>query len=324
MIRGLCSVLNRLAAVGMCAWDHFLVCHDYPGPGEYTIVTHEFEQAGGTTSNTCAALGLLGFAPVLASCIGDDVYGAAIVDSLAQAGCDTSAILTVAGAPTDRSHIVISGSGDDLDRTIFWIQGARPAAGAQFPVDRLLEHRWVLLDVDDPRLRQFWLDLPAHRSPRTRIIGTMIYLVDIPRADGWRQAMQHDIIFGNRREFLALTGTSDLDEAIRTAQRELAGNACEALYISLGPEGSLAIRQAGTTHMPAFAIDAVDTTGAGDAFAAGCIWGILENLDDEEILRRGNVIGGLACTALGARAGLVARADAEAALASLPVRGVDA
>lgn len=315
---------NGLAAVGMCAWDHFLVCRDYPGPGEYTIVTQEFEQAGGTTSNTCAALGKLGFAPLLASYVGDDEHGTAIISSLNDAGCDTSAIIQVQGVPTDRSYIVISGTGATLDRTIYWIQGARPVSGAQFPVESILDHRWVLLDVDDPRLRQFWLDLPAHLSPRTRLIGTMIYLVDIPSEEGWRQAMQHDIVFGNRREFLTLTGEADLDRAIARAQHELAaGSACEALFISLGPDGSIAIRRNTTTHLPAFEIDAVDTTGAGDAFTAGCIWGLLENLEDLEILRRGNIVGGLACTAMGARAGLPVRAAAESALATLSLRDAD-
>ncbi len=257
---------------------------------------------------------------MLASCVGADHYGDAIIQSLIDAGCDTSAILRKANAPTDRSHIVVSGRDETLDRTIFWIQGAKPVAGEQFPIEQILDNRWVLIDVDDPRLRQFWLDLPAHRSPRTRLIGTMIYLVDIPREQGWNQALQHDIVFGNRREFLALTGTSDLDHAITIAREQMRGSACEALFISLGHAGSMAIRSSDVIRQPAFDVAAVDTTGAGDAFTAGCIWGLLDAVEDREILRRGNAIGALACTAMGARAGLPDRAAAEAALASLHLR----
>jgi fructokinase len=72
--------------------------------------------------------------------------------------------------------------------------------------------------------------------------------------------------------------------------------------------------------MPAFEVDVVDTTGAGDAFTAGCIWGLLEHADDREVLKRGNLLGGLACTALGARAGLPTRAQALSALVRLNVR----
>ncbi len=312
-----------IAAVGMCAWDHFLVSVTYPGPGEYTVVSQEFEQAGGTTSNTCAALGLLGKSPLLASCVGADRHGDAIIDSLARAGCSVAAILRKDGVPTDRSVIVISGAGDQLDRTIFWIQGARPAAGEQFPIEQILDHRWVLLDVDDPDLRQFWLDLPAHLSPRTRLIGTMIYVVDIERDAGWSQALQHDVMFGNRREFLQLARADDLDAAIATTQSDMPGNACQLFLVSLGAHGSIAIRRDGVTRMPAFDVTVRDTTGAGDAFAAGCIWGLLDNLPDDEILKRGNVLGGLACTGLGARAGLPTLAEALAAMDHLKAKPVD-
>jgi sugar/nucleoside kinase (ribokinase family) len=311
---------HALAAVGMCAWDHFLVTSRYPAPGEYTIVGQEFEQAGGTTANTCAALGLLGLGPMLASCVGDDAHGEAIIASLAACGCDVHALIRKPGVPTDRSVIVISGQGDNVDRTIFWVQGARPKAGERMPVDEILDHRWVLLDVDDPDLRDFWLDLPAHRSPRTRLLGTMIYLVEMPPADGWRQALNHDVVFGNRREFMALADRPTLDLAIARARDELRGSACQVLYVSLGPEGALAIRFEQVITMPAFAVDVVDTTGAGDAFTAGCIWGLLEHADDREVLKRGNLLGGLACTALGARAGLPTRDQALAALERLNVR----
>ena len=60
-----------------------------------------------------------------------------------------------------------------------------------------------------------------------------------------------------------------------------------------------------------FPVEVVDTTGAGDAFAAGCLWGLLDGGDDREILRRGNALGGLACRGLGARASLPSRAEVE-------------
>ena len=300
----------------MSAWDHFVVCKQFPGPGEYTIVQSEFEQAGGTTANTCAALGKLGLEPYFASYVGDDALGTGIIESLNAAGCDTSGVLRLSGTATDRSIIVVSGVAAEVDRTIFWIQGARPSAGAQFDVETILDHRWVLIDVDDPRLRQFWLDLPAHRSPRTRLIGTMIYLVEMPKDEGLRQALQHDVMFGNRREFLTLAGTADLDAAIEIAQRRLPGSACEVMFVSLGAEGAIAITDSDVTRIAATSVAVVDTTGAGDAFAAGCIWGILDRADHREILTRGTVVGGFACTAYGARAGLPSRPDADSAVAA--------
>jgi sugar/nucleoside kinase (ribokinase family) len=303
-----------VAAIGLCSWDRFLVTDSYPGPGEYAVVQQQFEQAGGTTSNTCAALARLGIEVALSSRIGADREGRAIVASLAEVGCDVRYLREASDTPTDGSYIVISGQGEAVDRTIFWIKGAKPESGDHLPLDDLLEYRWLLIDVDDPKLRSFLLDLPAHRSPRTKLIGLMTYLVETPPDEGFAHLLRFDVGIGNARELRTLTHAKSTAEAVARAQAALPGHACTALFISDGPRGSLAIRAEDVTEAPAYRIEVVDTTGAGDAFAAGCIWGLLESCPDAELLRRGNALGALACRALGARAGLPSLAEAQALL----------
>jgi ribokinase len=310
---------HGVAAIGLCSWDRFVVTDHYPGPGEYAIVRQQLEQAGGTTGNTCHALARLGIDVLLASVVGDDTEGAALVASLTEAGCDTSAIAVRAGARSDSGVIVVSGAPGQRDRTIYWIQGVKPLMGDALPIDLMLEHEWVLVDIDDPRLRAFFLDLPAHRSPRTKLFGTMTYLVEMPGDSGWQHALRFDAMTGNQRELLALLGTSSLDEAIERVQHDLVANACQVVYLSRGAEGAIAIRESSVETAPAIAVDVVDTTGAGDAFAAGCLWGLLDRVSDAEILRRANALGGLACRALGARAALPTRTEVEAALQAVEV-----
>lgn len=307
---------HGVAALGLLSWDRFLITDTYPGPGEYTVVLQRFEQAGGTTGNTCAALARLGIAVTIASVVGNDDEGRALVDSLAGAGSDVDAVIFSETEPSDSSVIVVSGGSESRDRTIFWIKGARPVMGDLLPVDELLAHQWILLDVDDPRLRHFFLELPAHRSPRTRLFGTMTYLVEMPIDEGWKHVLRHDAVVGNIRELLTLTGTETLDAAIAKARTDLVASACRVLYVSRGRQGALAIRADGVTEHPAWDVEVVDTTGAGDAFAAGCLWGLLDRRDDLEVLRRGNALGGLACRQLGARAGLPSLDDVERLLRS--------
>lgn len=300
-----------VAAIGLCSWDRFIVTDEYPGPGEYAIVRNQLEQAGGTTGNTCHSLAKLGIDVMLASTVGDDREGAALIDSLASAGCDTSAIAVRPHSRSDSGIIVVSGLPSHRDRTIYWIQGVKPVMGDALPIDLMLDHEWVLVDVDDPRLRAFFLDLPAHRSPRTKLFGTMTYLVEMPVGEGWRHALRFDAITGNERELRTLLGTASLDESIAAVQRDLVANACKAVFLSRGASGAIAIRENSIEQWPAISIDVVDTTGAGDAFAAGCLWGLLDRAGDREILRRANLLGGLACRALGARAGLPTRAEVD-------------
>jgi len=300
-----------VAAIGLCSWDRFIVADHYPGPGEYAIVRQQIEQAGGTTGNTCHALAQLGIDVMLASTVGDDPEGAALIESLRSAGCDTTAITVRSGASSDSGVIVVSGAPGHRDRTIYWIQGVKPVMGDALPVDLMLEHEWVHVDVDDPRLRAFFLDLPAHRSPRTKLFGTMTYLVEMPDGTGWQHALRFDAVTGNERELRTLLGTESLDDTIARVQRDLIASACQVVFLSRGPNGAIAIRESSVETVPAISVDVVDSTGAGDAFAAGCLWGLLDRVDDAEILRRANTLGGLACRALGARASLPTREDVD-------------
>jgi sugar/nucleoside kinase (ribokinase family) len=305
---------HGVAAIGLLSWDRFLVTEHYPGPGEYAVVRAMLEQPGGTTGNTCDALARIGVDVVLASVVGADAEGEALIESLQSSGCDTRHVVTRSDARSDTGVIVVSGPTGLRDRTIFWIQGVKPLMGDHLPVDEMLQHEWVLLDIDDPRLRNFFLDLPAHRSPRTRLIGTMTYLVEMLPADAWGHVLRHDIVVGNARELQYLTQAASLDRAIEVAQRDLVGAACRALLVTRGDRGSISIRPGAVVEVPAFQVEVVDTTGAGDAFVAGCLWGLLDGCDDRELLRRGNALGGLACRALGARAALPTIAEVEALL----------
>jgi sugar/nucleoside kinase (ribokinase family) len=305
-----------VAAIGLCSWDRFLVCEHYPGPGEFAVVDHRFEQAGGTTANTCSALARLGIPVMLASAVGDDAEGGWLIDALKSDGCNVDHITRRPDTPSDTGYIVVSGVQGQRERTIYWIKGATPQAGDPLPIDEMLDHEWVFIDITDQRLRAFFLDLPAHRSPRTRLAGAMTYLIEMEPSLGWQHALRHDVIVGNERELRTLTSTTTITDAIGVARRDMIASACRALYVSRGVHGAIAITPHEVIEIPAFAVDVVDTTGAGDAFAAGCLWGLLDRCDDRTILRRGNALGGLACRALGARTSLPGRADAETLLSS--------
>lgn len=303
-------MLRAVAAIGLCSWDRFLVVDRFPSPGGYATVERQFEQAGGTTSNTCAALAKLGVEVALASVVGGDREGREIVESLADAGCDVSMIDVHDTEQTDSSYIIIPGRSDSPDRTILWTKGAQPRHGDKLPLSRLLEHRWLFVDVNDDRLRAFLLDLPAHVSPRTQLIGAMTYLTDTDPDTGWRHMLGYEIVFGNEQELMHLAGTDDLTTAIQAAQNAMPGTACRVIYLSHGAHGSMAVRPDAVITANAFSVDVVDTTGAGDAFAAGCLCAITENLSDREVLSYGNAAGALACRSLGARAGLPTRGEA--------------
>ena len=304
----------RVAAIGMASWDRMLVVDDYPEAGSYAVVRRALEGPGGTTANTVAALARLGVPVSFATVVGDDREGAALRDGLAAEGCDVSAVRTRTGEPTDLGFIVVSGSGERSDRTIFWQQGARLRYGDPLPIAEFFAHDLVIVDVDDARLLQLIVDLPIHVAPRTRLLGTLTFLTELPPERALALAVRHDYLCGNERELRHVTGESDLERALARLRERMILDQLRLAFISRGPLGCLVVTEEMVESVPAFAMAAVDTTGAGDAFAAGVALGLIERRAPAEIGRLANAMGALAVRGLGARASLPHRAELDALL----------
>ncbi len=306
----------RVAAIGLASWDRFVVTDSYPPAGSYAIVRRTLEQSGGTTANTAHALAKLGVSVSLAAMVGDDENGRELHSVLEAAGCDCSFIKHRQGEDSDSSIIIVSGAEQTIDRTIYWLQGARLKHGDALPLNDLFAYDLVYLDVDDQRLRRFIVDLPIHVSPRTLILGSLTYLVEVSPQEGLDVALRHDYLCGNQRELCYVTGDDDPYEAVRHFQSLMSHADTRMIAISLGPRGCIVATETTLDTVPAFSVDVVDTTGAGDAFAAGVALGILEHRPPSEIGLIANAMGGLSIRELGARSSLPTRTELDELVAS--------
>jgi 2-dehydro-3-deoxygluconokinase len=104
-------------------------------------------------------------------------------------------------------------------------------------------------------------------------------------------AERADIVFGGAEEFGILYPDASVDDA--AALLHSAG--CATVVVKLGPEGAAVHAGTEVVSSPGFAIDVVDTVGAGDAFVAGYLSGLLAGLDHDATLRRANACGAMAC-----------------------------
>jgi ribokinase len=304
----------RIAAIGMTSWDRIIVTDHYPEAGSYAIVRKTLEQSGGTTANTAHALSQLGIPVTLATMVGDDEQGIRMRDDLADAGCDVRHVRVRIGEPSDTGVIVVSGLLGETDRTIFWQQGARLRMGDPLPINEFFEHELVILDVDDERLRRFIVDLPMHVSPRTRILGTLTYLPELPPREALDIALRYNYLVGNERELRYVTRTDATDQALASLRARMPSADLRLAAISLGARGCVIMTLDETIYIPGHQVDVVDTTGAGDAFAAGVALGLVNNRPLEQIGQIGNALGALSIRALGARAGLPTRDELTAFL----------
>jgi sugar/nucleoside kinase (ribokinase family) len=92
------------------------------------------------------------------------------------------------------------------------------------------------------------------------------------------------------------------------------------LCVTLGERGAIALDDDGIHYVPAFAVDAVDTTGSGDVFRAGFLYALLRGWSTEETLRFANAAAAVSCTRLGALGGIPSLEEVEAMVASGSVR----
>lgn len=297
----------RIAAVGLASWDRFVVLDRYPAPGEYEIVRAEASLPGGTTTNSAAVLARLGAAVSLAAYVGEDADGDGLRAAMIEAGVDVAWLRTRAGTRTDGATILVSRT--PPERTILWRQGAQIARGDQLDIAAIFGHDLVLLDVADAPLRRFLVDLPAHTAPGARLLGTLTYLADAGLPDAFDLALRHDAITGNDRQVLALTGTATLDGALAVVQARMTGANLRAWVVSRGADGCSVVTRSERWDVPAFPVDVVDTTGAGDAFAAGIAYGLARRWDWPRTGRLANALGALATRALGAQTSLPTRAE---------------
>src|SRR5829696_7004303 len=113
----------------------------------------------------------------------------------------------------------------------------------------------------------------------------------------WDVLEQTDIFFLNRDEALQLTRARDTRGALKALAPRV-----PCAVVKLGAKGAAAIRDGRVASAPGFKVDALDTTGAGDTFAAGFVSAHLEGLGLEECLRRGNACGALSTLKAGGTA----------------------
>ena len=289
-----------------------------PNPGELQLVDDMLLSTGGCAANAAMDLARLGARAAVAGRVGDDFFAGFVRQELEAKGVDITGIRLSATAPTSRTVILpVSGQDrryihavganselriDDVDldqvaraRVLYvggylLFPGFEPAALAQlfhFARERGIQ---TMLDVAGPRPEQ-GLEPLAPVLPFT------------------------DVFLPNQDEAAIITGESD---AWRQSEILLECGA-KTIVITRGADGIVVRTQRAAFSAPALPIDFVDGSGAGDAFDAGYIVGLLEGWDLERTVAFASAVGGSACTRLGTTPGVFTRAEALDFLARHPL-----
>jgi ribokinase len=254
---------GRIAVVGSIMTDLITYVTRMPEPGE-TLDAPRFAMApGGKGANQAVAAALLGSPVVFVACVGDDAFGAAARANLTSLGIATEHVRTVAGAASGVAPILVEPSGENR---ILIVRGANDALTPEdvARADAALRTcSTLVLQLETP-LETVYAAIQRGVSLGLRVVlnpAPAVGNLDIERLRGIAY------LIPNQSELSLLSGlpVATRDEVVAAA-RSLIARGIERIVVTLGADGALLVEAKETLHVPGVAVEAIDTTGAGDAF----------------------------------------------------------
>lgn len=234
------------------------------------------EISGGSAANTCAGLAAMGVRSAFVGRVADDQLGQVFAHDIRATGVDYTTVATEGGPPTGRCLIIVTPDGDRTMNT--YLGACQNLAASDLDLDMVRDSAWLYLEG------YLWDPLVARAAMREAIVvarasgrKVAITLSDTfcvlgHRADFLELLTGHvDLMFGNENEVLALYETDDIEIALT----ELAKSATIAV-VTRSEKGAVVLADGERHSVPAHPVaQLVDTTGAGDLYAAGFLAGLV-------------------------------------------------
>ena len=301
----------RIAVIGSANTDLITFADSFPRPGE-TIFGQRFDLGfGGKGANQAVAARLCGAEVLMIAKVGDDLFGEATIRNFQSYAIDTRHVHVVPGVSTGVAPIFVEPSGQNR---IIVVKGANDHL-APADVDAAAAE---LADVDTIIL-QFEVPLPTiyHTVRLARAKGVRCIVNPAPALPADLASLAAvDYFIPNETEAETLTGlpVKTLHDAQACAAALLA-KGFRRVVLTLGARGCLIAGTEGSVHVPAFAVTAIDTTGAGDAFVGSLATLLAEGLPEKDAVAGANLYAALSTRRVGTQKSFPDRAafDAERA-----------
>ena len=296
-----------------------------PEAGQLVLTDDFLASTGGCAANVAVGLNRLGVWPAVSGIVGFDFFGDFVCADLRHKDIEVNTIRSSAGLGTSKT-VILPVKGEDR-RYIHTFGCNVEFSAADIEISRLRSGDVLYVGG--------FLAMPGligdevgalFAEARSRGIQTVLDVV-VPAGLGGSLASHLDPVLPhtdwflpNEEEAASLLGLSGPE-----AQTELfLGKGCRNVVITRGAEGAFLATESLRVTIPAFEVELVDGSGAGDALTAGLILGLLEGWPPEQSLQFASAVGALCCTRLGCSAGIPSRAEVEAFIRTASIRYSDA
>lgn len=286
-----CSKVD-LAGVGLNAADTLILVEHFPASGSKVEIRSANVLLGGQVATAVIACQQWGLHTRYIGKVGEDNAAALHRAEFSRAGVETH-LLTASGCASQQAFILVDDSGE---RTVLWKRDERLALRPEE-----LDREWIVnsraLHVDGHDTAAAVLAAGWARAAGIPIIADLDELY--PGVEALVKNV--DYLIASRDIPGKLMGEDDLQKSLPALHKR---NGCRLTAATLGHDGVLAWDGKQFHYAAAYRIDPVDTTGAGDIFHAGFIYGLLQGWPLQNQLDFACAAAALNCTAIGARGGI--------------------
>ncbi len=260
--------------------------------GGHTHVHDFLVQGGGLTGTSLVAAARLGARAKMLGRIGDDDIADQVARGLEEEGIDTSGLVRVPGRKSLFSVVIVDA--ETAERTIY----CRNDTGAECGTDVI--DMGAIKGADAMLLDAHWHEGALAAAREARGLGVPI-VCDIRISPHNRPIVELcDFPIAPRSAISELTESGDPYEALE----KIRSIGPRAAVITCGADGAYYSDEDGAGHVPAFEVDAVDTTGAGDVFHGAFAFGLTQGWSLRETVVFASAVSAIKCTQLGGRAGI--------------------
>jgi ribokinase len=296
---------SYIAVVGSANVDLTTFTDAFPRPGE-TVFGKKFDLGfGGKGANQAVAARLCGARVCMVAEVGSDLFGPATIKNFESFGIDASHVRIAEGASSGVAPIFVDANGQNR---IIVVKGANDMLSTE-DVDAatplLRKADTIVLQFEIP-LRTVYHAIRFAKSNGIRCIVNPAPALPVE----FKEVAAADYFIPNESEAEVITGmpVRSLKDAKECADY-LLGQGLRRVVLTLGERGCLLAGPEGMELIPAFKVDAIDSTGAGDAFIGSFAVFLAEGLPDKEALTRASLYAALSTTRVGTQKSFLNRRD---------------
>ncbi|HSB66742.1 MAG TPA: ribokinase [Anaerolineales bacterium] len=309
---------GKIMVVGSFVYDLIVWLPYFPRKGE-TLLASEFKMyPGGKGFNQAVSARRCGAQVSMLGKVGADQFGNTFISILEREGIDHQYVIQDTSTATSLGIPMINPQGEN---SIIGIPRANTLVSpseVMHAANHIVQHKILLLQLEIPLAASLAAARLAHQAGAAVILNpapAAFPLSDLLPQDSFKEPVI-DWLVPNEIEAEMLSGISihSPEEAVKSALLILAHGVRNGVVITMGSKGVVAVTHSAQYHVPAFKVNPVDPTGAGDAFCGAFAAALSEGMKLEKALRFASAAGALSVTVAGAEPSLPDRSKIQAFL----------